>query len=133
SSPAWSPDGTRFVFTQTTDRGIALYLGDTTGAVRQLHPATLNGAHGAPCQWLDHGTELLCAAIPAGRGAAPQAPVAPTGPAIQETEGRSAPERTYQDLLTSPFDEALFAHYFATQNVIVGIDGRVTPLGAPGL
>lgn len=133
SSPGWSPDGTRFVFTQTTDAGIALYLGDTTGAVRQLHPATLNGAHGAPCQWLDHGTELLCAAIPAGRGAAPQPPAAPTGPAIQESEGRSAPERTYQDLLTSPFDEALFAHYFTTQNVIVGIDGRITPLGAPGL
>lgn len=133
SAPDWAPDGSRFVFTQTTDAGIALYLGDTTGAVRQLHPATLNGTHGAPCQWLDHGTELLCAAIPAGRGAAPEAPLAPIGPAIQESQGRTAPERTYQDLLTSPFDEALFAHYFATQNIILGVDGRVTPLGAPGL
>jgi dipeptidyl aminopeptidase/acylaminoacyl peptidase len=133
SGPSWAPDGRRFVFTQTTDQGIALYLADTTGAVRQLHGPTLNATHGAPCQWLDGGTELLCSAIPAGRGPAPEAPVAPSGPAIQESQGRSAPERTYQDLLTSPYDEALFAHYFTTQNVIVGIDGTMKPIGSAGL
>ena len=133
SGPSWAPDGKKFVFTQTTDQGIALYLADTTGAVRQLHGPTLNGTHGAPCQWLDGGTELLCAAVPAGRGAAPAAPVAPAGPVIQESQGRTAPERTYQDLLTSPHDEALFAHFFTTQNVIVNIDGRITTIGQPGL
>src|SRR5690606_2304251 len=34
SGPSWAPAGGRFYFTQTTDKGIALYLGDTTGAVR---------------------------------------------------------------------------------------------------
>lgn len=133
SAPSWAPSGGRFFFTQTTDHGIALYLGDTTGAVRQLHGPTLNGTHGAPCQWLDGGTELLCAAIPAGRGAAPERPVAPSGPVTQETAGRATPERTYQDLLETPHDEALFEHYFATQNVIVNIDGSITPVGAAGL
>src|SRR5215471_13033301 len=27
----WSPDATRFAFTNTTDRGIELWIGDTTG------------------------------------------------------------------------------------------------------
>lgn len=133
SGADWAPDGARFTFTQTTDVGIALFLGDTSGAVRQLVGPILNGAHGAPCEWLDHGTQLLCALIPANRGPAPAAPIAPSGPAIQETRGEAAPERTYQDLLASPHDEALFTHYFMTQNAIVGLDGSVTPLGAAGL
>ena len=31
----WSPDATRFAFTNTTDRGIELWIGDTTGKTRQ--------------------------------------------------------------------------------------------------
>ncbi|HRP08645.1 MAG TPA: hypothetical protein PLL69_09165, partial [Gemmatimonadales bacterium] len=133
SAPSWAPGGGRFYFTQSTDNGIALYLADTTGSVRQLLGPTLNGAHGSPCQWLDGGTELLCAAVPADRGPAPERPVAPSGPVTQETAGQARPERTYQDLLDSPHDEALFEHYFATRNVIIGVDGKVTPIGPAGL
>lgn len=133
SGPDWAPDGRRFVFTQTTDAGIALYLADTTGAVRQLLGPVLNGAHGSPCQWLAGSSELLCATIPSDRGAPPPPPAAPLGPATQESAGRTAPERTYQDLLSTPHDEALFGYYFATQNVIVTLDGGVTPIGAAGL
>jgi dipeptidyl aminopeptidase/acylaminoacyl peptidase len=133
SGPSWSPDGSRFFFTRTTDEGISLHLSDTTGAVRELIGPRLNGAHGAPCEWLAGGSELLCALIPDGRGAPPAPPNAPTGPVLQETMGRSAPERTYQDLLETPYDERLFAYYFATQNAIVSLDGKVTPLGPAGL
>ena len=133
SGPSWAPDGGHFFFTQTTDQGIALYLGGLDGAVRQLTEPVLNGAHGSPCSWLDGGSEILCARVPAGRGEAPRPPAAPSGPVTQETSGRTAPERTYQDLLESPYDEALFAYYFATQYVIIGLDGAATPLGQPGL
>jgi dipeptidyl aminopeptidase/acylaminoacyl peptidase len=133
SGPGWAPDGRHFLFTQTSDSGIALYLADRDGAVRQLLGPVLNGAHGAPCAWLDGGSEILCARIPRDRGAPPARPAAPVGPVSQETSGRTAPERTYQDLLESPFDEALFAYYFATQYLIVDLDGTTTPVGEPGL
>ncbi len=133
SSPNWSPDGSRFFFTQSTDEGIALYLSDTTGTVERLVGPRLNGAHGSPCQWLAGSSELLCALIPADRGPAPTAPTVPTGPVTQESMGRSAPERTYQDLLETPHDEELFAHYFATQNAVIGLDGTITPVGPAGL
>ena len=32
----WSPDATRFTFTNTTERGIELWLGDTTGKTRKI-------------------------------------------------------------------------------------------------
>jgi dipeptidyl aminopeptidase/acylaminoacyl peptidase len=133
SGPSWAPDGRHFAFTQTTDGGIALYLADTAGTVRSLLGPVLNGTTGSPCRWLDGGSELLCAMIPAGRGATPAPPAAPDGPVIQETRGRAAPERTYQDLLTSPHDEALFEHYFARQWVVLALDGGATPLGPSGL
>jgi dipeptidyl aminopeptidase/acylaminoacyl peptidase len=132
-SPQWAPRGDRFVFTQTEANGIALYLADTTGAVRRLVGPHLNAAHGAPCDWLDGGTRLVCAMIPSDRDPAPTRPDAPIGPAVQESDGRNAQAATYQDLLKDPFDEALFAHYFATQYVIVDTDGRTMPLGPSGL
>lgn len=133
SAPSWAPDGRHFFFTHTSDAGIALWVADTAGEVRRLTDPILNGTSGSPCRWLDGGREILCARIPASRGEPPVPPRAPSGPATQETRGRAAPERTYQDLLTSPHDEDLFAHYFTRQWVIVGLDGTETPVGAPGL
>ncbi|HEX9219051.1 MAG TPA: prolyl oligopeptidase family serine peptidase, partial [Gemmatimonadaceae bacterium] len=46
---------------------------------------------------------------------------------------RSAPARTYEYLLQSPTDEALFDYYFTDQIVLVGLDGKVTPIGQTGI
>jgi dipeptidyl aminopeptidase/acylaminoacyl peptidase len=129
----WAPDGSRFAFTVTEDDGVSLHVADTTGRVRQLLGPVLNGVHGGACQWVDAGQALLCATIPANRGMAPAPARVPSGPVIQETSGRGAPGRTYQDLLTSPEDEALFEHYFQTQYVRVALDGGTTAVGSAGL
>jgi dipeptidyl aminopeptidase/acylaminoacyl peptidase len=71
--------------------------------------------------------------VPENRGAAPKRSTIPTAPIAQESEGRAAPNRTYQDLLASPEDEALFDHYFTSQLVLVGLDGTATPIGAAGV
>jgi dipeptidyl aminopeptidase/acylaminoacyl peptidase len=52
---------------------------------------------------------------------------------IQQSHGRAAPARTYQDLLGNPHDEALFEHYVTSQVALVGLDGSVRPVGAPGV
>ena len=53
---------------------------------------------------------------------------------MQENVGRAAPGRTYEDLLTSAHDEALFEHYFTSQLVRVDVaSGAERPLGAPGV
>src|SRR5690606_3181225 len=122
-----------FAFTNTTDNGVELYLADTAGNVRRLLGPVLNGTHGGACSWLPSGTELLCATIPANRGAAPSRSSTPTGPVIQATEGSGAPGRTYQDLLQDPVDEQLFEHYFTTQYLRVALDGSTTPVGRAGL
>ncbi len=53
----------------------------------------------------------------------------PTGPNIQEHRGGIAPVRTYQDLLTSAHDEALFDYYATSQLAFVDADERSAHAG----
>ena len=39
----------------------------------------------------------------------------PTGPVVQENEGRATPAPTYEDLLKSPTDERIFEYYATSQ------------------
>jgi dipeptidyl aminopeptidase/acylaminoacyl peptidase len=130
----FSPDGKRFAFTQQRDNGIELWLGDAaTGQAKSVTTAQLNATLGSPCEWVGNGTSLLCEFVNPGRGAAPTAGV-PTGPNIQEHRGGVAPVRTYQDLLTSAYDEALFDYYATSQLAFVdAASGQRTPVGAPAV
>ncbi len=128
----FSPDGKRFAFTQTRDNGIELWLGDTaTGSAKAVTPAQLNASIGSPCEWVGDGASILCAFVSPTRGAAPATPTVPTGPNVQEHRGKVAPVRTYQDLLTSLHDEALFDYYATSQLAFVdATSGQRTPVGA---
>src|SRR5262249_52769697 len=64
----------------------------------------------------------------------PAPPPAPPGPTVQESSGKAAPIRTFQDMLKDPHDEDLFDYYATSQLVIVDIaQEKITPLGKPGV
>jgi dipeptidyl aminopeptidase/acylaminoacyl peptidase len=137
----WSRDGKYLAFTTTTPAGTALWVADVaSGAARRLTAATLNftTARGnivndAGCSWLNGKAPFVCRLWPAHRGAPPKISEVPSGVIVQESYGRSAPARTYEYLLQGPADEALFEYYFADQISLVGLDGKITPIGAPGI
>ena len=133
-APSWSPNGQRFAFTVTTDDAITLWVGDVTSkSARQVSSRRLNAVLGAPCDWAGNEA-LVCTLVPTDRGAEPAAPSVPTGPIIQQTLTGSADRAaTYQDLLKSPYDEAIFAHYATSQLARVTLDGTVTPIGPKGI
>ncbi len=130
----FSPDGKRFAFTQQRDNGIELWIGDSaTGQAKSVTTAQLNAALGPPCEWVGDGGSLLCEFVPPSRGTAPSAGV-PTGPNIQEHRGGIAPVRTYQDLLASAHDEALFDYYGTSQLAFVDAgSGQRTTVGTPAV
>ena len=130
----WSPDAKRLSFTSASSDGIALFVADVaTGKATRLTEPRLNAVTGDPCRWVSSRGPLLCKLVPPGRGAAPAAPMTPVGPVIQESEGQAAPNPTYQDLLQSPGDEALFTHYFTSQLALVALDGSSKAVGPPAL
>jgi dipeptidyl aminopeptidase/acylaminoacyl peptidase len=131
----WAPDGRRFAFSLTADDGaVTLWTVEIARArARQLCTRRLAGAGGHCYTWLPDSSGLLARLIPRDRGPEPTAPPAPGGPIVQESAGRKAPARTYQDLLRSPHDETLFEHYWRTQLARVSLAGAVTPVGGPAL
>ncbi|WP_428267641.1 prolyl oligopeptidase family serine peptidase [Haliangium sp.] len=132
--PMWAPDGDRFAFTVTGDDGIALYYAEVAdGRARQLTPYRLNATLGGPCDWRSTSRSLFCKLVPRDLGAPPEPPKVPPGPVIQYSAGAKAPARTYQDLLKSPHDEALFEHYFTSEVALVSLSGRHLPLGIRGI
>ncbi len=131
SGPMWSADGSRFLFTNTISEatqpgaatGIELWVGDTkSGEARRLIGPKLNGAAGGTVQWMPDQKHVLVRLVPEGRGARPQEPRTPVGPAIQVADGKPAPVRTFQDLLQNPHDEALFDHVMTAQLAIINVE-----------
>lgn len=131
----WSPDSRYLAILIDQPEGLALHVADTTdGSLRQLTGPVVNAAFGVNLEWLPDSSGLLVPAIVEGRGAAPVANAVPAGPLVEVNEGRAAPARTYQDLLTGPADEALFDYYFTAQLMRVPVDGSAAQaIGAPGI
>lgn len=135
---SWSPDATRIVFTRALDGGAELWVADAaTGAAKRLTDARLNGVLFGSMSFFGGPDRLLVKLVPTGAGRTggpPAPPAVPTGPLVQETAGRVAMNRTYQDLLQTPYDDELFAYHATSQLAVVDLDGGgVETVGGPGL
>jgi dipeptidyl aminopeptidase/acylaminoacyl peptidase len=133
--PRWSPDGRRFAFMNTTPKSIELWVGDAaTGQIKQLTDVRVSAVYGEPYQWLPDNRTLVVQLVPATRAPLSAAPSVPREPTIQESAGRAAALRTYQDLLKNPYDEEQFEYYATAQLALVDADGgKVTNLGQPAI
>ena len=133
--PQFSPDGSHLSYGVLRDTGIELWILDIgSGKRRALTSASLNATWGNPCQWLFDSSGVLCRFRVPARGAPPSPPRQPDGPNIQEHDGRLSPVRTYQDLLSNAYDEALFEYHFTSRIEAVDLaTGKRTQVGEPGL
>jgi dipeptidyl aminopeptidase/acylaminoacyl peptidase len=133
----FSPDGSRLSFLNTKDDGIELWIADgMTGAARAIVTGTdrINATTGDPCDWLKDNVTIVCELVPAGRGPAPVEPLVPSGPIVNENYGKAAPAPTYEDLLKSPHDDALFEYYFTSQLAAINAaTGAKTNIGKPAI
>ncbi len=133
--PLWSADGRAAAFARYTEAGLEVWVIDAaTGQAKALTPPSVNAVLGSGFLWLPDQAHLLVFLVPDGRGPAPEAPRVPIGPDIQETRGQTAKAATYQDLLKTPFDAALFEYYATSQLAVIDIaTGEKRLLGEPGL
>lgn len=132
SNTDWNPTETRISFTNTTAKGVDLYIIDiaTAKAVR-INKQSLNVILGSGISWVDNET-LLYRAATQPASAAPLKPLMPKGPTIQQNLGKTSPSATFQDLIKSPYDEQLF-DFFATSQLIQYKNGLQTLIGKPSI
>jgi dipeptidyl aminopeptidase/acylaminoacyl peptidase len=133
--PGWSADGKQLAVCNVAATGLELWLVDTkTYQAKQIPNVRLNGTYGKPFLWMPDNRALLCRTVRADRGEPPASSNIPAGPTIQESSGKEAPVRTYQDLLKNPHDEELFDYYFTSQLVLIDTQsGQVSPIGKPAI
>ncbi len=129
----WSFDGQRFSFTHTTADTVQLWVAERDSGESRMLAKGLNSAWGDPCDWLPGAQGLVCLMVDIERGAAPEADLVPAGPRIAENIQRKTPARTYQNLLETAHDEALFDHYLTARVVRVTLDGATTELLGPAV
>jgi dipeptidyl aminopeptidase/acylaminoacyl peptidase len=130
----WSPDGAHVAMLLTFADRIELWVVDVESATAsRLLENPINDAYSNTIEWTPDSAGVLATVVPDNRGAPPKALTVPKGPVIQQNLGRKAPARTYQDLLKNAHDEAMFEHYATVRLIRAGLDGSVTPLGAPGI
>lgn len=131
---SWSPDGSRLAFTHTDGFGVELWILDAaTGSASRLASGVNAIFRSTPYRWLGDSETLAVRVVDTGRGTPPQAPAVPETPVIQESVGRVAPARTYQDLLASPHDDALFRHYGQTRALLITLENERTEIAGPGI
>ena len=132
----FSPDGARISFLHTRADRVELWVADVaTGRARSVTGLDrLNGTSGDPCDWLHDSANVICEIVPAGRSLPPSEPAVPSGPNIQENQGKPSPAPTFEDLLKTAHDDNLFEYYFTSQLAAYNIaTGRKVLIGRPAI
>jgi dipeptidyl aminopeptidase/acylaminoacyl peptidase len=131
--PQWSPDGRWIAFARYTDNGLELWTAEAaSGQAKALTPPRLNAVFGRGFTWMPDSRHVLATLVPEGRPDPPRESQIPVGPDVQETKGKFIKAATYQDLLKTPYDQALFEYYATAQLAEIDIaDGSAHKLGKP--
>jgi len=129
SNFAWSPDETMMAFTNTTDKGVELWvLTLSTSSAKKLSEAVLNANLGEAFVWSKDNSYLLAKLLPQDRQPLiDKEKTVPTGPTISVNDGKEAQNRTYQDLLKDKSDEFNFEQLTRAEIKKVSIDGEIKP------
>ncbi len=134
SNLKWSPDGSFLAFTNTLESGIELWIVDIgTAEAKKLTDAVINDVMGNAFLWLSDNETIIFSSIVLDRGDAPARPSVADAPVIQESTGRKAAVRTYQDLLSDQYDERIFDYYTTTQLYKTDLNGNASKIGEPGI
>ena len=118
----WSPNQKMMAFTNTTKKGVELWILDIAKAeIKKITEDKINANIGTPFEWLQDNKSLLVKFLPEDKKALiNESEAIPTGPTVSINEGQKAQNRTYQDLLKNKNDEFNFEQL--VRSVIYKVD-----------
>jgi hypothetical protein len=129
---SWSPDEHKIAFTQVNQKTVDLYVINVlTQKAMKVNKRPLNVVLGNGITWTDNNT-LLYRVANKPVALAPAKPLAPKGPTVQQSLGKTAPSATYEDLIKSPYDEQLF-EFYGTSQLVENKNGIETLVGKPAI
>jgi len=127
----WNPSQNKIAFVNLTYDTVDLYVIDIASLTAvKVNQLPLNIVLGGTFAWIDDNSLIYKSIIT--NAAKPEKPLAPKGPVIQESLGKKAAARTYQDLIKSGYDEALFEFYAKSQLVVTDFRNEIQ-IGEPSI
>lgn len=129
----WSPTGDRLACCLLTPVGLQLWLIDyATAQAQAITPPDINNSLGGSPYDFFGNNRIIVKRRPPNLGQRPSEPFA--GPVVQDTTGQEAANRTYTNLLQSPYDEELFRYYGTVQLYAIDLDSlSAVPWAEPGI
>lgn len=126
SNYAMSPNEKKMAFSHTTATGVELWVLDiATAQATKLTDATVNANMGNPFSWYADNEHILVQMLPKDRPALiDEKKGLPSGPVISVGDGSVSQNRTYQDLLKNPTDEANFDALVKSELYKVSLSGK---------
>ncbi|QDP84044.1 prolyl oligopeptidase family serine peptidase [Chryseobacterium sp. SNU WT5] len=123
---SFSPDEKKLAFTNTTVNAVELWILDlATNTAKKISNSPLNANLGSPYVWMSDSRHLLVKQIPSNRASLiDEKNNLPTGPTVSNSDGKVSQNRTYQDLLKNPQDEANFETLAKSELVKIDISGN---------
>lgn len=123
---AWSQNEKKIAFTNTTATGVELWVIDVaTASAKKITDANLNANLGSPFNWMKDNETLLVKMLPKNRPALIDSKKdLPKGPTVSSGDGKVSQNRTYQDLLKNPTDEANFDALVTSELYKVSLSGK---------
>jgi len=124
----WSPDETKVAFTNTVATGVELWVVDLESATaKRLTEPVLNANIGNPINWFGDSKSLLVRFMPQNRPALIDSKKSlPAGPIVSISDGSKSQNRTYQDMLKNPTDEANFESLTTAELYKIDLNGAKT-------
>ncbi|RUO25835.1 S9 family peptidase [Aliidiomarina minuta] len=130
----WAPDGEQLAVLNMEADQVSLWLVDAQSAeASRWTDVQVNAVWGGQMHWNEDSSAVYLLAVDTERGEEPKASPVPQGPIVTESRGRTAPARTYQDLLADSHDELLFDYYFSSQITRIDQQGNQKKIGEPGV
>lgn len=124
---SYAPNEKKISFTNTTATGVELWVIDVaTAKASKLTEAILNANLGNPISWMKDSDKLLIKVLPKDRKALIDSKTdLPTGPTVSTSDGKVSQNRTYQDLLKNPTDEANFITLVTAELYTISLSGKM--------
>ena len=125
---AWSPNEKKIAFTNTTKKGVELWIIDVaTASAKKITSDNLNANLGSPFSWMKDNETLLVKMLPKNRPSLIDSKNdLPKGPIVSVSDGSKSQNRTYQDLLKNKTDEANFDALVTSELYTISISGDAT-------
>ncbi len=125
---SWSPDESKMAFTNTTKSGVEIWILDIEkSSCTKISEANVNANLGRPFSWFADGQALLVKLLPDDKKPLiVKSEAIPLGPTVSVSEGKEAPNRTYQDLLKDKADEFNFEQLVRSALYKIDLQGNKT-------